>query len=85
MSLKKLSTLIIFISFLFSFNLQAQSIQYPYPVKYLDINMDGQNAKMAFMDVKPATANGQSVMLFHGKSFTGFYWKDVIAFLSDAG
>ena len=45
--------------------------------------MDGQDAKMAFMDVKPATPNGQSVILFHGKNFTGFYWKDVIAFLED--
>ena len=85
MHAKKLSLLIIFISFLFSFTLHAQDFQYPYPVKYLDINMDGQDAKMAFMDVKPAKPNGQSVILFHGKNFTGFYWKDVIAFLSDAG
>ena len=84
MSLKKLSFLI-FISFLFSFHLRAQNIHYPYPVKYLDINIDGQDAKMAFMDIKPATANGQSVILFHGKNFTGFYWKDVIIFLSNAG
>ena len=85
MPVKKLSFLIIFISFLFSFHLQAQNLQYPYPVKYFDINIDGQDAKMAFMDVKPATPNGQSVILFHGKNFTGFYWKEVIAFLSDAG
>jgi len=65
--------------------LQAKNIQYPYPVKYIDINIDGQIAKMAFMDVKPSTPNGQSVILFHGKNFTGFYWKDVIAFLSNAG
>jgi pimeloyl-ACP methyl ester carboxylesterase len=85
MSLKKLSFLIIFISFLFSFHLLAQNIQYPYPVKYVDINIDGQDAKMAFMDIRPANANGQSVILFHGKNFTGLYWKDVIAFLSNAG
>ena len=85
MFLKKSSFLIIFISFLFSFQLHAQNIQYPYPVKYLNINMDGQDAKMAFMDIKPASPNGQSVLLFHGKNFTGFYWKDVIAFLSEGG
>lgn len=84
MPLTKISFLLIIISFL-SFHLPAQTVQYPYPVKYVDINIDGQEAKMAFMDVKPPNANGQSVILFHGKNFTGFYWKDVIAFLSNAG
>lgn len=81
----KKSFLIIFISFLFSLQLQAQSIQYPYPVKYITINIDGQSSKMAYMDVAPANPNGQSVILFHGKNFTGYYWKEVITFLSYAG
>ena len=85
MRLKKSSFLILFISFLFSFQLQAKNIEYPYPVKYIDVNIDGQTAKMAFMDVKPSSPNGQSVILFHGKNFTGFYWKEVIDFLSRAG
>ena len=85
MPLKKLSFLIIFIILLFSFDLPAQNINYPYPVKYITINIDGTKAKMAFMDVKPATSNGQSVILFHGKNFTGLYWKEVISFLSNAG
>ena len=84
MPIKKLLSFI-FISLLFSFTLHSQNIQYPYPVKYITIPIDGQDAKMAFMDVNPANANGQSVILFHGKNFTGFYWKDVIAFLSAAG
>lgn len=37
------------------------------------------------MDVKPAKPNGEVVILFHGKNFNGFYWKDVIPFLSEAG
>ena len=84
MFLKKFSLLIIFISFLVSFHLEAQ-IKYPYPVKYITIDIDAQDTKMAYMDIKPATPNGQSVILFHGKNFTGFYWKEVIAFLSNAG
>lgn len=84
MPLKNLLSLL-FISLIFSFNLHAQNIHYPYPVKYITINIDEQNAKMAFMDVKPDTANGKSVILFHGKNFTGFYWKNAIAFLSRAG
>jgi pimeloyl-ACP methyl ester carboxylesterase len=84
MPLKKLLSLF-FISFLFSLNLSSQNIQYPYPVKYITVNIDGQDAKMAFMDVKPDVSNGQSVIMFHGKNFTGLYWRDVIAFLSGAG
>ena len=40
---------------------------------------------MAFMDIKPSKPNGESVILFHGKNFNGFYWRDVIAFLADKG
>ena len=40
---------------------------------------------MAYMDVKPTKANGEAVILFHGKNFNGFYWKDVIPFLTEAG
>ena len=47
----------------------AQNI-YPYPVKYITIDIDAQNTKMAFMDVIPANPNGQAVILFHGKNFT---------------
>jgi Predicted hydrolases or acyltransferases (alpha/beta hydrolase superfamily) len=85
MFLKRSLFLIIFLSFLFFFQSQAQNIQYPYPVKYITINIDEQSTKMAYMDVKPESPNGQSVILFHGKNFTGIYWKDVIAFLSNAG
>lgn len=74
-----------FITLLFFLQLRSQAVQYPYPVKYITINIDGQAAKMAYMDVKPDSANGETVILFHGKNFTGFYWKEVIAFLSKAG
>ena len=84
MFLKKFSFLTITTFLLFSFSLQAQ-IKYPYPVKYITLNIDEQVTKMAYMDVKPETPNGQSVILFHGKNFTGLYWKDVISFLSNAG
>ena len=72
------------IAILFSFQLQSQ-IKYPYPVKYITINIDAQDTKMAYMDIRPASPNGESVILFHGKNFTAFYWSEVIAFLSNAG
>src|SRR4051812_44666192 len=63
----------------------GQTVTYPYRVNNFNIPLEGQSVKMAFMDVKPAKPNGQTVILFHGKNFNGFYWKDVIAFLSEAG
>ena len=37
------------------------------------------------MDVSPKKPNGGTVILFHGKNFNGYYWKDVITQLNNAG
>lgn len=63
----------------------VQSVTYPYPVHYFNLAVENQKVKMAFMDVKPQKANGQTIILFHGKNFSGFYWKDVIPFLNKEG
>jgi pimeloyl-ACP methyl ester carboxylesterase len=63
----------------------AQSIQYPAPVQYLNFTIEDQAAKMAYMDVPAQNPNGATVLLLHGKNFNGFYWKDVIQFLSSNG
>lgn len=47
--------------------------------------MEQQSVKMAYMDVPASKPNGKSVLLLHGKNFNGYYWKDVIAFLSANG
>src|ERR1022692_5175251 len=50
-------------------------IPYPYPVAYLPLTLYGQDVRMAYMDVPPAgTANGRTVVLFHGMNFGGFYF-----------
>jgi hypothetical protein len=52
-----------------------EDIEYPYPVHYLDLTIEGQLLRMAYMDVAPAgVANGKTVVLFHGKSFAADYW-----------
>lgn len=66
-------------------NLSAQQLSYPYPVQYLNIQIEGSNHKMAYMDVAPANPNGEAVILLNGKNFNGYYWKDVIAALSKEG
>lgn len=62
-----------------------EEIIYPYPVSYLKFSIESKEASMAYMDVIPNTANGQTVLLFHGKNFNGYYWKNVMASLSDNG
>jgi len=77
--------LVIFSLLLFPFFAMAQPVTYPYPVQYLSLSIENQQVKMAYMDVAPTKPNGESVLLFHGKNFNGYYWKDVISFLSKEG
>ncbi|MDQ3021784.1 MAG: alpha/beta hydrolase [Bacteroidota bacterium] len=69
----------------FSTSQTAEEIVYPYPVRYLNFIIESKEAKMAYMDVMPADPNGQTLLLLHGKNFNGYYWKNVIASLSDSG
>ncbi|MEO8405701.1 MAG: alpha/beta hydrolase [Chitinophagaceae bacterium] len=66
-------------------NTQTTAPAYPYPVNYFSLYAENQSMKMAYMDVKPIHPNGQTVLLLHGKNFNGYYWKDVISFLSANG
>lgn len=40
---------------------------------------------MAYMDIAPEKPNGETFILFHGKNFNGFYWKNVIPMLVSRG
>jgi pimeloyl-ACP methyl ester carboxylesterase len=63
-----------------------EEIEYPYPVQYFDLTVENQPLRMAYMDVAPTTgANGQTVVLLHGKSFSGDYWGGTIASLTGKG
>jgi pimeloyl-ACP methyl ester carboxylesterase len=77
--------LLLFFLITFSITSYSQSTKYPYPVQFFNLNIDEQHLLMAYMDVKPENPNGESILLFHGKNFNGFYWKDVIPALTKAG
>jgi pimeloyl-ACP methyl ester carboxylesterase len=63
-----------------------ESYDYPYPVHFLELEMQGQTLRMAYMDVPPAgAANGQTIVLLHGKNFGSYYWKDTIRSLAATG
>jgi pimeloyl-ACP methyl ester carboxylesterase len=73
---------------LFALNINSASAQfvgYPYPSDSIPVNVEFQQLTFSYMDIKPENPNGKSVILFHGKNFNGYYWKDVIEFLKAAG
>ncbi len=63
-----------------------EAVAYPFPVQYLPLECEGQSLRMAYMDVPAAgAANGQAVLLLHGKNFYGSYWENTIRALTAAG
>jgi pimeloyl-ACP methyl ester carboxylesterase len=58
---------------------------YPYPVQYIRLNLEQHEYRMAYMDVSPSHPGDKTVLLLHGKNFNGYYWKDVIPFLTSSG
>jgi pimeloyl-ACP methyl ester carboxylesterase len=63
---------------------KAQVI-YPHPLHNFSLVVEGKKLSMAYMDIKPTKANGKTIILFHGKNFNGFYWKDIIPSLTEKG
>lgn len=67
-------------------SINLESINYAYPINYLNLKAEEQEVRMAYVDVKASTkANGKTVLLMHGKNFGGYYWTEVIRGLSNAG
>jgi pimeloyl-ACP methyl ester carboxylesterase len=63
-----------------------EEVAYPYPVHFLDLTIEGQLLRMAYMDVLPDVApNGKTIVLLHGKSFSGDYWAEPIKMLTAKG
>lgn len=62
-----------------------EDVDYPYPVHFFDLKIEGQFLRMAYMDVVPRVANGKSVVLLHGKNFSGEYWAATIRALAAQG
>lgn len=65
---------------------EASNFPYPFPVQFFAMTVERQEVRMAFMDVPPAVrANGRTVLLLHGKNFSGAYWEPTIRALSAEG
>jgi pimeloyl-ACP methyl ester carboxylesterase len=64
---------------------QLPGFEYPYPLKTFDFISQKQALQMAYMDVQPASPNGRTVVLLHGKNFCAATWEGSIKVLTGAG
>src|ERR1700735_2534831 len=67
------------------YGIGLEGFAYPYPVSMLPLVNDGEQVRMAYMDVAPAQPNGRVVLLLHGRNFPSSYWAPVVKTLNDAG
>ena len=67
------------------YGIGLEGFAYPYPVSLLPLVNDGEQLRMAYMDVAPAQPNGRTVVLLHGRNFPSSYWAPVIKTLGEAG
>ena len=68
-----------------AYGAELQGFDYPWPVSHFRFASQGESLDMAYMDVAPATPNGRTAVLLHGKNFCAATWEGTIAALSQAG
>jgi pimeloyl-ACP methyl ester carboxylesterase len=67
------------------YGIDLEGFPYPHPVQLLSLVNDGEQLRMAYMDIAPLQPNGRTVMLLHGRNFPSSYWAPVINTLANAG
>lgn len=58
---------------------------YPFEVRTFPIEAQQQRLEMAYMDAAATEPNGETVVLLHGKNFSGKYWERTAKDLNAAG
>jgi pimeloyl-ACP methyl ester carboxylesterase len=64
---------------------ELTTYDYPFPVRYFEVATQEQRLRMAYMDVSAERPNGRTVVLLHGKNFSGAYWAPTVRALTEAG
>lgn len=65
---------------------ELEGFNYPYPLHKFSFQSQQQPLKMGYMDVLPkGKANGETVVLMHGKNFCAATWEDTINVLTHRG
>src|SRR5215813_11127561 len=68
------------------YGIDLEGFAYPYPVSLFPVVNDGEQLRMAYMDVGASgQPNGRTAVLLHGRNFPSSYWAPVIKTLTDAG
>jgi len=67
------------------YDARLTGFDYPFPVEIFAFEAQRQPLEMAYMDVAPAEPNGRTVVLLHGKNFSGAYWAETIRSLQARG
>jgi pimeloyl-ACP methyl ester carboxylesterase len=63
-----------------------EGFPYPYPVHFLPLTLEGEDLRLAYMDVAPVGPPvGRTVVLLHGRNFPSSYWEPTIKALAEAG
>ena len=66
-------------------SLNLENIEYPFPVQYIRLQIQGEALRMAYMDVPAEKPNGKTVVLLHGKNFNSAYWEQTATELAKNG
>nr|WP_315239321.1 alpha/beta hydrolase [uncultured Flavobacterium sp.] len=66
-------------------DINLSNYEYPFPVKFFELNSQRQLLKMAYMDITPSNYNHKNIVLLHGKNFNGAYWETTIKALTKEG
>jgi pimeloyl-ACP methyl ester carboxylesterase len=64
---------------------RLEGFDYPRPVAIYGFQSQGQMLEMAYLDVMPATPNGRTAVLLHGKNFCAGTWQGTIETLVKSG
>jgi pimeloyl-ACP methyl ester carboxylesterase len=63
----------------------GQNNGYVYPLKHHSFYSQQQKLTMAYIYEKAQNENGKTILLLHGKNFSGTYWSQTIKLLLDNG
>ena len=69
-----------------AYGAELEGFDYAFPVHRFALTSQRQDIAMAYLDVAPTSpANGQVIVLLHGKNFCAGTWEDTIRVLAQAG
>jgi pimeloyl-ACP methyl ester carboxylesterase len=65
--------------------IRLENFQYPFPVQTFKFSSQKQECEMTYMDLGPTNGNAETIVLLHGKNFSGAYWGETAAALQRDG